>query len=81
MAHQPNIDRTTTPPKKNKDWTTPVNGAIDVPDALMPLFNKVGMQMKFYRLSGKNEVVTIADIVELSRRFFKENPSALECDA
>lgn len=62
----------------SKHWTKPVNDEIDVPDILMPLFNKVGFQLRFHTLSGKNEVVTIADIVEISRRFFKENPEALK---
>lgn len=63
--------------KINKNWTEPKDDVIDVPDVLMPLFNKVGMQLRFHTLSGKNEVVTIAHIVEKSRQFFKDNPEAL----
>lgn len=43
----------------------------------MPLFNKVGMQIRFHTFSGKNEMLTIAHIVEKARQFFKENPDAL----
>ena len=47
-----------------KDWTTPdKDDNIDVPDELMPLFNKIGMQLKFYTISGKNEIATIAYIL------------------
>lgn len=37
------------------DWSVPVNGAIDVPDELMPLFNKIAFQFKFVQISGKDE--------------------------
>lgn len=67
--------------KITNDWNKPVNDEIDVPDALMPLFNKVGMQIRFMTLLDKNEIVTIADIVEISRRFFRDNPSALANEA
>jgi len=62
----------------NKNWTEPVNDEIDVPDELMPLFNKVGMQIRFMKLSDKNEILTIADIVEASRQFFSKNRSVLD---
>ena len=62
----------------NPEWTKPIDDTIDVPDELMPLFNKVGMQVKLMTIPGKNEVQTIADIVELSRKFFKDKPNLLE---
>ena len=62
----------------NPEWTKPIDDTIDVPDELMPLFNKVGMQVKLMTISGKNEVQTIADIVELSRKFFKDKLNLLE---
>ena len=62
----------------NPEWTKPIDDTIDVPDELMPLFNKVGIQVKLMTISGKNEVQTIADIVELSRKFFKDKPNLLE---
>ena len=62
----------------NPEWTKPIDDTIDVPDELMPLFNKVGMQVKLMTISGKNEVQTIADIVELSRKFFKDKSNLLE---
>jgi len=61
-----------------ENWNEPVGDIIDVPDCLMPLFNKVGMQMRFVTISGKNEVVAVADIVEIARQFFKNNPDLLK---
>jgi hypothetical protein len=61
-----------------EDWTKPKNGSIDVPDELMPLFNKVGMQLRFHRLSGKNEILTVAHIVKHSQEFFSKNKHLLE---
>ena len=61
-----------------ENWTKPIKDEIDVPDILMPLFNKVGIQLRFHKISGKNEIVTIADIVEISRQFFIKNPDALK---
>ena len=61
-----------------KDWTEPVNGSIDVPDELMPLFNKVGMQIRFHTISGKNEVVTIAHIIKAAQKFFEETKPSKE---
>lgn len=66
--------------KINENWTKPVGDEINVPDILMPLFNKVGMQIRFHTISGKSEVITIAHIVEKSRRFFRDNPDALGID-
>lgn len=62
----------------NKDWTEPIGDEINVPDELMPLFNKVGMQLRFHTISGKNEVITIAHIVEKSRKFFSEHKELLD---
>ena len=63
--------------KINENWVEPKDDVIDVPDVLMPLFNKVGMQIRFHTISGKNEMLTIAHIVEKSRQFFRDNPEAL----
>lgn len=61
----------------NTDWSIPENGSIDVPDELMPLFNKVGFQFRFVRFSGKDEVIAIAHIVQAAQKFFSENPHLL----
>ncbi len=61
-----------------KDWTEPINGSIDVPDELMPLFNKIGMQIRFHTISGKNEVVTIAHIIKAAQKFFEETKPSKE---
>lgn len=63
--------------KINENWVEPIDDLIDVPDVLMPLFNKVGMQIRFHTISGENEILTIARIVEVSRQFFRDNPEAL----
>ena len=44
--------------KINKNWVEPIDDLIDVPDVLMPLFNKVGMQIKFHTISGENEILS-----------------------
>lgn len=65
--------------ENKQDWSVPDDsGHIDVPDELMPLFNKVGMQIKFMNISGKNEVITIAHIIQLSQKFFTENKNLLD---
>jgi len=47
-----------------KDWNKAnKEGAIDIPNHLDELVNKVGMQLRFHTISGKNEVQTICDIV------------------
>lgn len=62
----------------DKNWTEVVDGYVNVPDELMPLFNKVGTQIRFHTISGKTEVTTIAHIVEGSRQFFSKNPNLLD---
>jgi hypothetical protein len=37
----------------------------------MPLFNKVGTQLRFHTISGKNEALTIAHIIQRCQKFFK----------
>lgn len=64
--------------KINENWTKVIDGEIDVPDELMPVFNKVGMQIRMLTISGKNEVLTIAHIVEGTRKFYSKHPHLLE---
>lgn len=52
------------------DWTKIVDGHINVPDELDPLINKVGIQMRMHRISGKNESLTICHIVYHAQKFF-----------
>jgi len=55
-------------------WNTPTQeGTINMPDELDPLFNKLGMQLRFHTISGKNEFHTIADMVYIAHKFFTEN--------
>lgn len=59
----------------NNQWNiADKDGNIDLPDELFPLFNKVGIQIRLHRISGKNEYATIADIIYLAHKFFTENP-------
>lgn len=62
----------------NKNWTKPQDGFIDVPDCLMPLFNRIGNQIRFHTISGKNEILTVAHILEASREFFSRHPELLD---
>jgi hypothetical protein len=62
------------------DWSIPdEDGNIDVPEELVPLFNKIGMQLRFHTISGKNEILTIAHIVQQSQAFFKNMYEAKKC--
>jgi hypothetical protein len=61
-----------------EDWTIPKGGKISVPDELVPLFNKVGMQIRFHTISGLNEVLAAAHIVKISQEFFLNNKHLLE---
>ena len=38
------------------------DGNIDVPDYLMPLLDKIGMQLRLHTISGKNEIQTVCDL-------------------
>ena len=55
-----------------EDWCKEYEGSIDVPDNLMPLFNKLGFQLRFHTISGKNEVATICSMVWIAQKFFHE---------
>jgi hypothetical protein len=62
-------------PELKEDWSIPVSNeeggeSIIVPDYLSPLFNKLGMQMQFHKYSGKNEVLTVAHMVQMAEEFF-----------
>lgn len=47
-----------------KDWNkADKDGIINIPDHLDKAVNKVGMQLRFHTMSGKNEIQTICDIV------------------
>lgn len=62
-------DKDTVSPKP--DWAEPDDrGMIDVPDELMPLFNKVGTQLRFHTISGKSEVLTVAHIICQAEKFY-----------
>lgn len=52
-------------------WSIPDDeGNIDVPDELLPLFDKISMQLRFHTISGKNEISTVADILYSAQVFF-----------
>ena len=55
---------------KMADWSIPDDqGNINVPDELAPLFNKVATQLRFHTISGKNEVITVAHIVQYADEY------------
>jgi len=53
------------------------NNMIDVPDELMPLMNKLGMQLRFHTISDKGETLTIIHMVRIAQKFFTEHPELL----
>lgn len=59
-------------------------GNLYVPEELSPLFNKVATQIRFHTISGKNEVMTVGDIVSIAQTFFErrmaEKTAALESE-
>lgn len=54
------------------NWCKEDNGSIDVPDNLMPLFNKLGMQLQVHTISGKDKMATICSMVWIAQKFFHE---------
>lgn len=55
------------------DWNkADSEGTINVPDYLDEMINKVGMQLRFHKHSGKNEAQTICDIVYGLETFFEK---------
>lgn len=54
------------------EWCEIKEESIDIPDELMPLFNKIGMQLRFHKSSGKGEVETIASILWNAQKFFHQ---------
>lgn len=63
--------------KIDKNWCELKGDYIEVPNELMPLFNKVATQIRFHTISGKGEAATIAHILEISRQFFSKNSDLL----
>lgn len=64
---------------KEKKWTEPdKDGNINVPDELEPLFNKLGMQMRFHTISGKNELQTVVDMTYIADIFFSEKINQID---
>ena len=56
-----------------KEWNiADKDGNISVPDELDPLLNKLGFQIRFHTISGKNEIQTICDMVYIADKFYKE---------
>jgi hypothetical protein len=55
------------------DWRiADKDGSITIPDELDDLFNKIGMQLRFHTISGKNELQTIVDMVWIADQFYKK---------
>lgn len=61
------------------NWTEPdKDGNVNIPDELDPLFNKLGMQMRFHTISGKNEAQTVVDMTYLADKFYSEKINTLK---
>jgi hypothetical protein len=61
------------------NWTEPdKDGNINIPDELDPLFNKLGMQMRFHTISGKNELQTVVDMTYIADKFYSEKIKAID---
>ena len=59
-------------PKETIDWTkADSEGNITIPDELDPLFHKIGMQLRFHTISGKNELQTVVDILWNADQFYR----------
>lgn len=59
--------------EKVKNWNkADETGNINVPDHLDDAVNKVGMQIRFHTISGKDEIQTICDIVYGLEDFFSK---------
>ncbi len=66
---------------EGKDWSIPnSNDSIDVPDELRPLFNKLGMQLRFHTISGKNEIITIAHMVQIAVEYSDKQNSKFQTE-
>lgn len=53
-----------------EDWTiADKDGNINIPDRLDKLFNKLGMQMRFHTISGKNELQTVVDMTAIADKY------------
>jgi hypothetical protein len=67
----PSIYENSKPEPEN--WSIPdKDGNINIPDELDPLFNKLGFQLRFHTISGKNEIATIASMCYIAQKFFNE---------
>lgn len=61
------------------NWTEPdKDGNINIPEELDPLFNKLGMQLRFHTISGKNELQTVVDMTYIADEFFAKKINALD---
>lgn len=61
------------------NWTEPdKDGNINIPDELDPLFNKLGMQLRFHTISGKNEVQTVVDMTYIADKFYSEKINEID---
>lgn len=48
------------------------NGNVELPDHLEKLFHKLGMQLRFHTISGKNEYLTIIHMCQIAEEYFDE---------
>lgn len=59
--------------KEKPNWTEPnKDGNYNIPNELEPLFNKLGMQIRFHTISGKNELQTVVDMTSIADEFYSK---------
>lgn len=60
----------------HKDWNKDgdENNDVEFPDELIPLYNKLGIQLRFHTISDKPEAGTIIDMLWIAQKFFSEHP-------
>lgn len=62
-----------------KDWNCQPkrNRLVGVPDELLPLLNKIVMQMRFHTISDKGERLTAIHILKINQEYFSKHPHLL----
>jgi len=54
------------------DWTEVKDDSVQIPDEFADIFNRIGFQMRFVTVSGKNEILAVVHILRKAEVFFHE---------
>jgi len=54
------------------EWCIEKDDSINVPDDLMPLLNKLGMQLRFHTISDAGETITLCRMTAIAQKFFHD---------